>query len=95
MTVLFLGGGQDVIADVLRVPISGVTICLQILALVGPPIAWYVTWRVCLTLRDRPGPERTERAGAVRRDPVGGYHDVEPHDVEPAEDRIPTGAVGE
>ena len=76
VAVLFLGGSQDVIAGTFNIPIETVTRVLQVMAVVGPPIAWYVTWHLCRTLARRPGPERTERAGAVTRDAAGGYHGV-------------------
>ena len=76
VAVLFLGGSQDVIAGTFNISIETVTTILQVLAVVGPPIAWYVTWHLCRSLAGRPGPERTERAGAVTRDPDGGYHGV-------------------
>ena len=76
VAVLFLGGSQDVIAGTFNISIETVTTILQVAAVVGPPIAWYVTWHLCRSLADRPGPERTERAGAVTRDPDGGYHGV-------------------
>ncbi len=74
VAVLFLGGSQDVIAGTFGIPIETVTLILQVAAVVGPPIAWYVTWQLCRNLAARPGPERTERAGAVARDTDGGYH---------------------
>jgi len=82
VAVLFLGGSQDVIAGTLDVAIESVTTVLQVLALIAPPISFYVTLRVCQVLSARPGPERTERAHAVKRDASGGYHDVlDPADV--------------
>jgi ubiquinol-cytochrome c reductase cytochrome b subunit len=74
VAVLFLGGSQDVIAGTFGIPIETVTTILQVAAVIGPPIAWYVTWQLCRNLAQRPGPERTERAGAVARDTEGGYH---------------------
>ena len=63
VAVLFLGGSQDVIANTLNVSIGHVTAFLQISAVLGPPIAYYVTWRLCVALSTRPGPDRPERAG--------------------------------
>ncbi len=88
VTVLFLGGSQDVIAGTFNISIGNVTTILQIAAIVGPPIAWFVTWHLCRALRRRPGPERTERAGAVARDAAGGYHGV-------ADPTTPAGAPGD
>ena len=82
VTVLFLGGSQDVIAGTLDVSIGHVTAFLQVAAVVGPPIAYLVAWTLCRSLGRRGGPERTERAGSVIRDASGGYHGA--HDEEEA-----------
>jgi ubiquinol-cytochrome c reductase cytochrome b subunit len=76
VTVLFLGGSQDVIAGTLNISIGHITTVLQVLAIVAPPVAYYVTYRLCRALSARTGPERTERAGGIARDPGGGYHEV-------------------
>ncbi len=76
VTILFVGGGQDVIARMLDTPVGHVTTALQLLALIGPPVTWLVTWHVCNALQHRPPPDRTERAVAVVRDPAGGYRTV-------------------
>ncbi|MBA3289579.1 MAG: ubiquinol-cytochrome c reductase cytochrome b subunit, partial [Acidimicrobiia bacterium] len=76
VSVLFLGGSQEVIAGTLDMSISYVTTVLQVAALGGPPMAYAVTLQLCAVLRRREGPERTERAGVVVRDAGGGYHGV-------------------
>ena len=50
--------------------------------MLGPPIAYYVTWRLCVALSTRPGPDRTERAGGVVRDAGGGYHEADEEEAE-------------
>jgi ubiquinol-cytochrome c reductase cytochrome b subunit len=77
VTVLFLGGAQDVIATTLDMSIGHVTAVLQFAAILAPPIAYYVTWAICRALSSRPGPERTERAGGIVRDAGGGYHEAD------------------
>jgi ubiquinol-cytochrome c reductase cytochrome b subunit len=74
VTILFVGGGQDVVARMLDTSVGHVTTALQLLAVIAPPVTWIVTWHVCRVLRRRAGPERTERAVAIVRDPSGGYH---------------------
>ena len=74
VTVLFLGGSQDVIADVIDTSIGHVTAILQFAALLVPPITYAVTLHLCRALAARPGAERTERTGTVVRDRTGGYH---------------------
>jgi ubiquinol-cytochrome c reductase cytochrome b subunit len=88
VALLFLGGSQDVIAGTFNISIGHVTTILQIALLLGPPLAWVVTWRLCNTLSGRPAPERTERAGVVVRDSGGGYHSghEEPENDEPEND---------
>jgi ubiquinol-cytochrome c reductase cytochrome b subunit len=83
--VLFLGGSQDIIAGTLRLSIGNVTTILQITALVAPPIAYYLTYRICRALQTRPGPDRTERAGVIMRDAGGGYHEATEREEEAAE----------
>ncbi|MEO6652466.1 MAG: ubiquinol-cytochrome c reductase cytochrome b subunit [Ilumatobacteraceae bacterium] len=73
VTVLFLGGAQDVIATTLDVSVGHVTSFLQFSFLLAPPIAWLVTRHVCRSLAVRPGPERTERREPVVRTASGGY----------------------
>ncbi len=85
VAVLFLGGSQDIIATTLRISIGHVTTILQISAIVVPPIAYYVTYRICRALATRPGPDRTERAGGVVRDAGGGYHEELEHEEAAAE----------
>ncbi len=93
VTVLFLGGSQDVIAGILTVSIGHVTAALQIACIVVPPITYFVAYHLCVALQRREGPERTERAGIVERDPGGGYHSV--HETAENEDRVPAGTAGD
>jgi ubiquinol-cytochrome c reductase cytochrome b subunit len=83
ITVLFVGGAQDVVADTLQMPVGRVTLVLQVLFLVAPPAAWYVTRRSCLALQIRSGPDHTERTKEFVRTPTGGYADAD--DTVPAE----------
>lgn len=73
VAVLFLGGAQDVIATTLDVSVGNVTSMLQFSLLLGPLAVFFVTRAACRTLRDRPGPERTERRVPVERTAAGGY----------------------
>ena len=93
VTVLFLGGSQDVIAGVLTVSIGHVTAALQFAAILVPPITYFVAYHLCVVLRRREGPERTERAAVVARDSGGGYQSV--HESALDEDRVPAGTGGE
>ena len=75
--ILFIAGGQDVIADTFNLSVGRVTTVLQVLFLVAPPITWYVTRRSCISLAERPGPDRTERRVPIARNAGGGYDEVE------------------
>jgi ubiquinol-cytochrome c reductase cytochrome b subunit len=75
VTVLFLGGAQDVIADTLDVGVGRINSLLQVLFLVAPPIAFVITRRSCLALQQRPPPDRTERRVPVERSAAGGYEE--------------------
>ncbi len=81
VSILFLGGAQDIIARTLAVPVGNVTTVLQISFLVAPPVSFVVTRRACLSLQARPGPERTERRAPVERTADGGYR-IPPEDEE-------------
>lgn len=80
VTVLFLGGAQDVIAGTLDVGVGRVNALLQLLILVAPPVAFAIARRSCLALQERPAPDRTERRVPVERTEAGGYE--EPRDGE-------------
>jgi ubiquinol-cytochrome c reductase cytochrome b subunit len=45
--ILFIGGGQDVIAQKLNVTIAAVTLALRISLIVGPLAAALISYRVC------------------------------------------------
>jgi ubiquinol-cytochrome c reductase cytochrome b subunit len=77
VTILFVGGGQDVVARILDTPVGHVTTALQLLAVIAPPVTWIVTFHVCKALQRRAGPDRTERAVAIVRDTAGGYHAID------------------
>ncbi|MGB0114012.1 MAG: ubiquinol-cytochrome c reductase cytochrome b subunit [Ilumatobacteraceae bacterium] len=80
VAILFIAGGQDVIADTFDVSVGHVTTVLQISFLVAPPVAWYLTRRSCLALQERPGPDRTERRVPIARTGGGGYTEPEVDD---------------
>ena len=93
VTVLFLGGSQDVIAGMLTVSIGHVTAALQIAMHRRPAHHLLRGLPPVRRVARREGPERTERAGVVERDPGGGYHSV--HETAEDEDRVPAGTAGD
>jgi ubiquinol-cytochrome c reductase cytochrome b subunit len=49
--VLTLAGGQDVIAEQMRVSVTGVTLALRIMLVAAPVIAGAITWKWCHDLQ--------------------------------------------
>jgi ubiquinol-cytochrome c reductase cytochrome b subunit len=85
VVLLFLGGAQDIVAGTIDVSVGHVTTVLQLALLVVPPVAWWISWRLCRSLEGRPAPEATERHETVVRTASGGYRSAETTDVrEPA-----------
>ena len=54
-------------------PMATVTRVLQFAFLVVPPIVLVLTRRICIALRDRPGPANSERRVPIERSADGGY----------------------
>ena len=49
--LLVLGGSNDILADKLSLSINDITNIIRALVIIGPPIAFWVTKRVCLSLQ--------------------------------------------
>jgi ubiquinol-cytochrome c reductase cytochrome b subunit len=81
VTILFVGGAQDVVAGSFDIAVGRVTTILQLAIVIGTPLSWFVTRRICRTLGDRPAPERTERSIVVARTGTGGYGSVPEHET--------------
>ncbi|NJD29662.1 MAG: ubiquinol-cytochrome c reductase cytochrome b subunit [Chloroflexi bacterium] len=76
-SVLTLAGGNDVLAFSFGFELEFLTNAFRWLALLLPPVAWIVTWRLCrarLREGERRGPPAAGRA--VRRRPDGGFEEV-------------------
>ena len=65
VTVLFLGGSQDVIAGILTVSIGHVTAALQIACIVVAPITYFVAYHLCIVVA-APRGARANGAGEHR-----------------------------
>jgi len=76
--VLWLEGGNDVIADKLSVPLYTITWAARILVFVGPAVAFYVTRRICLGLqrKDQEVLAHGVETGIIRQLPNGGFVEV-------------------
>ncbi|HEV7828959.1 MAG TPA: cytochrome bc complex cytochrome b subunit [Pseudonocardiaceae bacterium] len=78
MFVLLLSGGNDVIAYTLDISLNATTWAGRIGMLLLPPIAYYVTYRICLGLQraDRAILEHGIETGIIKRLPHGEFIEV-------------------
>ena len=76
--VLTLSGGNDVIADKFHISLNAMTWAGRIGLLVVPPLAYYVTYRICLGLQqhDREVLAHGVETGIIRRLPDGRFVEV-------------------
>jgi ubiquinol-cytochrome c reductase cytochrome b subunit len=76
--VLLLSGGNDVIADKLDISLNAMTWAGRIGVLVIPPVAYYVTYRICLGLQqhDREVLAHGVETGIIKRLPDGRFIEV-------------------
>jgi ubiquinol-cytochrome c reductase cytochrome b subunit len=75
MFVLLLSGGNDVIAYVFDISLNATTWAGRIGLLLLPPIAYYITYRICLGLQraDRAVLEHGIETGIIKRLPHGEF----------------------
>jgi quinol---cytochrome-c reductase cytochrome b subunit len=76
--VLLLSGANDVIADKFNISLNAMTWGGRIAVLLAPPLAYYVTFRVCLGLQqhDREVLAHGVETGIIRRLPDGRFIEV-------------------
>ncbi|MBW8482987.1 ubiquinol-cytochrome c reductase cytochrome b subunit [Actinomadura sp. PM05-2] len=77
--VLWLAGGNDVIAHRFSIPLFWTTWFFRVAFLLGPVLAYAIAYRFCLGLqqRDRALLEHGVETGVIRRSLDGGYSEVE------------------
>lgn len=76
--VLFIAGGNDVVAGLFNLSLETVTRTLQIMLLVAPVVTAFVTYRICKELRDKdPAPQHHESAHVILRKADGSFESVE------------------
>jgi ubiquinol-cytochrome c reductase cytochrome b subunit len=80
-TVLFVAGGNDVIAGLFNLPLERVTQGLQVMLLVLPVVAGVATYRICKELNGRAPRTGHEHGHVITRTPEGAYETVEPEQV--------------
>ncbi len=95
-TVLFFGGASDVLAVTFQTSVNALFQAFRIALLVLPPLAGFVTYRLCqeLARRDRPGAstEAPRVAPAASDDGADNRRQIEPED-EPELDPASTAGV--
>jgi ubiquinol-cytochrome c reductase cytochrome b subunit len=76
--VLWIAGGNDVIATTLHLSVNGFTRFLQVALFVLPPLAFWITKRICLglRLRDRDTVLRGRETGVVVVNTEGGIEEL-------------------
>ncbi|GAA3954964.1 ubiquinol-cytochrome c reductase cytochrome b subunit [Actinomadura viridis] len=79
--VLWLAGANDLIAYKFDIPLFWTTWFFRVTFLVGPVIAYFIAYRVCMGLqrRDRALVEHGLETGVIRRLPNGEYIEVDRH----------------
>jgi ubiquinol-cytochrome c reductase cytochrome b subunit len=76
--VLWIEGGNDVIADQLSVPLYTITWIAWVMVLAGPAVAFVLTRRICLGLQrnDKEMLAHGVETGIIRQLPDGGFVEV-------------------
>jgi ubiquinol-cytochrome c reductase cytochrome b subunit len=76
--VLFISGGNDLIAKAFDISLNAMTWWGRIALLFGPPIAYLVTYRICLGLQrhDREVLEHGIETGIIKRLPSGEFIEI-------------------
>jgi ubiquinol-cytochrome c reductase cytochrome b subunit len=76
--VLFVSGGNDLVAKALDISLNAMTWWGRTALLLGPPIAYLVTYRICLGLQlhDREVLEHGIETGIIRRLPSGEFIEI-------------------
>jgi ubiquinol-cytochrome c reductase cytochrome b subunit len=76
--VLFASGGNDVIADKLKISLNAMTWAGRIGLLIIPPLAYFLAYRIALGLQqhDREVLAHGVETGIIRRDPDGRFYEV-------------------
>ncbi len=78
MTLLLMSGGNDVIAYVFDISLNATTWAGRIGILLLPPLAYYITYRICIGLQraDREVLEHGVETGIIKRLPHGEFIEV-------------------
>ncbi len=76
--ILWLGGGNDLVATTFNLSINSISWTLRVLLIVAPPLAFIITKRICLSLqrRDREKLLHGYESGRILRLPHGEFVEV-------------------
>ena len=76
--ILWLGGGNDLVATTFDLSINSISWTLRVLLIVAPPLAFIITKRICLSLqrRDREKLLHGYESGRILRLPHGEFVEV-------------------
>jgi ubiquinol-cytochrome c reductase cytochrome b subunit len=77
--ILWIGGGNDILANTFSLSINAITWALRVLLFVLPPVAYKITKRICLGLQhhDEEQVLHGVESGVIRRSPSGEYSEPE------------------
>jgi len=71
--VLFIASSTDVIANFLHISLNTILVVMRVLTVIVPPIAFYVTMKICQELRDVDNASRRKTPNMVSRTAEGEY----------------------
>lgn len=76
--VLWISGGNDLFADKFNISLNVMTWAGRIALLIGPPLVYWMTYRICLGLQrhDREVLEHGVETGMIKRLPTGEFIEV-------------------
>jgi ubiquinol-cytochrome c reductase cytochrome b subunit len=76
--VLLISGGNDVVAEKLNISLNAMTWAGRVGVLILPPLAYYITYRICLGLQqhDREVLAHGVETGIIKRLPDGRFVEV-------------------
>ena len=76
--ILWISGGNDIIAQMLNLSINAITITMRAMLIIAPPIAFVITKRICLSLqhKDKELLLHGEPTGRLLRLPSGEFIEI-------------------
>jgi ubiquinol-cytochrome c reductase cytochrome b subunit len=77
--ILVISGANDIVADTFHLSLQAITWTTRTLLIVAPPLAFWITKRICIGLQHHDEALLTHgiETGIIRRSPTGEYTEVE------------------